>query len=68
LQEALGQYQMYEAVLANQDPIRRLFLAVDGEVYDGILSEPLGRIVLTRFAVRILVFDPDRREVLRWIS
>ncbi|MGL6097582.1 MAG: element excision factor XisH family protein, partial [Fimbriiglobus sp.] len=63
-----GQYQMYEAVLADQEPDRRLFLAVEGEVYEGILSEPLGQLVLARFPVRILVFDPDKREVLRWIS
>lgn len=39
-----------------------------GRVYDGILSEPLGRMVMIDRSARVLVFDPDRREVVRWIS
>lgn len=68
LQQALGQYAMYRVVLARQDPDRPLFLAVPQTVYDGILSEPLGQVVLTDLNIRVLVFDADRQEVVRWIS
>lgn len=68
LQEALGQYLLYRIVLARQQPDRPLFLAVACEVYDGILSEPLGQIVLTDLNVRVLVFDRTARKVFRWIS
>lgn len=68
LQQALGQYTMYRLALAEQQPDRPLFLAVPPEVYNGILSEPLGQLVLVGVNLRLLVFDPDRREVLRWIS
>ena len=68
LQEALGQYLMYRVVLATQQPQRRLYLAAPLPVYHGILSEPLGRQVLTDLAVRVLVFDDDRREVSQWIG
>ncbi|HET6573435.1 MAG TPA: element excision factor XisH family protein [Fimbriiglobus sp.] len=68
LQEALGQYAMYRVILARQHPDRPLFMAVPRVVYDGILSEQLGRIVVADLNIRVLVFDPDLREVVRWIS
>jgi hypothetical protein len=68
LQDAIGQYVLYRSVLFRQQPDRPAFLAVPFRVYDGILSEPLGQMVLIDLNVRVLVFDPDRREELRWIS
>lgn len=68
LEEAVGQYQLYRAVLARQQPDRRLFLAVTDDVYAGILTEEIGQIALTDLGVRVLVFDPARREVIRWTS
>lgn len=68
LQEALGQYILYRVILARQQPDRALFLGVSKKVYDGILSERLGQIVLTDLNVRVLVFDPESRRVVRWIS
>lgn len=67
-QEALGQYAMYRVILARQQPDRPLFLAVPQVVYDGILSEQLGRIIVADLNIRVLVFDPTRREVVRWIN
>lgn len=68
LQQALGQFLMYRLILADQQPERGLFLAVPGIVYDGILSEPIGDRVLSGLGVRVIVFDPVQREVIRWIS
>jgi hypothetical protein len=68
LQQALGQYTLYRLALAQQQPDRPLFLAVPTDVYNGILSEPLGQLVLVGLNIRLLVFEPDRREVVQWIS
>lgn len=68
LQQALGQYVMYRLALAEQQPDRPLFLAVPPEVYNGILSEPLGRLAVVGVNLRLVVFDPETREVVRWIS
>ena len=68
LQEALGQYILYRVVLARQQPDRPLFLGVSAEVYDEILSEPLGQIVLTDLNVRVVAVDTESRKVVRWIS
>jgi hypothetical protein len=59
---------MYQSVLDNLEPERKLFLAIPGEAYDGIVSEQLGRLTLARITPRLLVFDPAGRRVVRWIS
>lgn len=68
LQEAIGQYELYRLALAHRQPDRRLYLAVPGRVYDGILSEPLGQMALAGLQLRILVFDHTTNQVVRWIS
>lgn len=68
LQQALGQFIMYRMVLAERQPERTLYLAVPGDVYDGFLSEPLGRMLIAAEQVPLLVFDPKRREKPRWIK
>lgn len=68
LQQAVGQFTMYRAILAEQQPDRSLYLAVPTEVYDGILSEPLGERMVAVVNLRLVLFDPDRREGLRWIN
>lgn len=68
LQQALGQYALYRLVLAAQQPDRPLYLGVPTEAYHGILSEPLGQAVVNGLGVRVVVFDPDRREIIRWTT
>lgn len=68
LQEAAGQYGMYRLVLRRSDPDRALFMAVAREVYDDILSEPLGQAMLAEFEIALLVYDSTTRRVLRWTS
>lgn len=68
LEQAVGQYVVYQSVLDSLQPDRKLFLAIPGEAYDGILSEQLGQLTLARVGPRLLVFDPVGRRVVRWIS
>ncbi len=59
---------MYQLILADLDPERVRYLAVPQIVYDGILSELIGERMITGVGMRVLVFDPIRREVIEWIS
>jgi hypothetical protein len=59
---------MYRTILGDQEPDRPLYMAVPLGVYDGILSEPLGVRLIAAFALQFVLFDPDGREALRWIS
>ena len=68
LERALGQYVLYRMALFRQQPDRPLFLAVPTEVYDGVLTEPIGEYAFTDLNLRVLVFEPTSRQVVRWIS
>jgi hypothetical protein len=68
LQEAVGQYVVYRALLSRAEPDRSLFLGVSAQVYDSVLSEPLGQLVAAEVRLRVLVFDPHQQKVVRWIN
>jgi hypothetical protein len=48
LEEALGQYIVYEDILELAEPERNIYLAVREEVYLDIFSEPLGQLLLRK--------------------
>jgi len=68
LQEAVGQFVVYRALLSQVEPERALFLGVPTRVYDSVLSEPLGQLVAADVRLRLLVFDPQPPKVVRWIN
>jgi hypothetical protein len=68
LQEAVGQFVVYRALLSQAEPERSLFLGVPTRVYDSLLSEPLGQLVAAEVRLRILVFDVQQQKVVRWIN
>jgi hypothetical protein len=69
LQEAVGQYDVYRALLAEQEPARVLYLAVPQRVADGIFSERLGQFIKDRLKLRLLVFHETQKErPLKWIG
>ena len=68
LQEAVGQYEVYRAVLAETEPDRSLYLAVPRRVHEGLLSERLGQVVIAHLKLGVLVFDEQQERVIRWIK
>ena len=68
LEEAVGQYGIYRAIMRVREPGRHLYMAVPLPVYDGILSDRSGQFVIWELSVDLLVFDEDRRRVVQWIE
>jgi hypothetical protein len=68
LQEAVGQFVVYRALLAQTEPDRSLYLGVSTRVYDSVLSEPLGQLVAVEVRLRFLVFDLQQQRVVRWVN
>jgi hypothetical protein len=62
LQEAVGQFVVYRALLSQVEPERSLFLGVPARVYDSVLSEPLGQLVAADVRLRLLVFDAHQQS------
>ena len=66
--QAIGQYAVYRAILRSTDPGRVLYLAIPEEVYIGIMSEPIGQLVMADLGLKLVVFDPAGRRIVQWTS
>jgi hypothetical protein len=68
LQEAVGQYEIYRTILEQTEPERRLYLAVPRVVYESLLTERFGQLIVTRLGLRLIVFDDEQQRVTQWIE
>ncbi len=68
LQEAVGQYEIYKAILAETEPERLLFLAAPLRIYENLLSERFGQLIISRLQLRLLIFDETQQKRLQWIN
>jgi hypothetical protein len=68
LEEAVGQYDVYRAILAETEPDRQLYLAVPKRVHEGLLSERFGQMIVSRLQIRLVVFDDETERIVQWIS
>ncbi len=67
LENALGQFVLYERVLRRDQPERTLWLAVPSHIYGGLFHEALGELLLEDGALRLLVVDAEQEIIQRWI-
>jgi hypothetical protein len=67
LQRAVGQYVMYHDVMAELEPGRQLYLALDQTVFVTLFSERLGRLLVRNGRLLLLVFDAKEEVILRWV-
>lgn len=67
LEDALGQYVLYSKILEEQQPERTLYLAINRAVFRDLFSEEIGKLLLRKTDLRLLVFNPQTKEVVQWI-
>jgi XisH protein len=68
LKNAIGQFVIYRNVLARIEPERELYLAVRQATYEELFTEPIGTLLMENEGIRLLIFDPQQRRVVQWIS
>ncbi len=68
LASAVGKYVLYASILNDLKSDERLYLAVPELAYNGILSEKIGQSVINRAEIRLIVFDPEGEEIVKWID
>ena len=66
MEKALGQYLIYRSIMHRLHPDRELFLAVP-ESIAGLFDEPLGQLLLEDYELRAVVFNPAKKEIIRWL-
>ncbi len=68
LERALGQFQLYGFCLSQEEPDRVLFLAVPADTYSSLFREPDAVELARRADLRLLVYDPEKEVLERWIE
>jgi XisH protein len=67
LENAIGQFAVYRAVLAEIDPDRILYLAVPLSVVRDIFDEPFGKLLLQHKLAQVIGFDPQTEVLAQWV-
>lgn len=67
LEEAAGQYGVYQSILDDIESERILYLAVPKRSYESIFTEKLGQLILKSLKIKLLVFDDEKRIIIKWI-
>jgi len=65
-EKAVGQYVVYDCVLSQTEPERKLYLAVHEYIYLNLFEEPIGCLLTERQHIRLLVFDPLKEVIVKW--
>jgi hypothetical protein len=65
---ALGQFLNYRLALVQQEPQRRLYLAVPLEPYSTFFALPFVRSVVSQHQLALIVYDAATQEVVEWID
>lgn len=68
LEKALGQYVLYQDIIEELEPERVLFLAVRALVFHESFEEGAGRLLLDKKRIRLMVFDDQKEEVVKWLT
>ena len=66
LANSVGQYLMYRVALENKSIPMPLYMAVSTITFRGILSEEIGQLMIERFGISLIVFDPDSEVITEW--
>ncbi len=65
---ALGQFLNYRSALRKKQPERILYLAVSFDIYDDFFTSSFIQEVIAEHQLKMLIFDPQKEEVVLWIN
>ena len=68
LEQALGQYGLYKALLTEIEPDRQVYLALSEPIYISLFDTPAGAVIIRELTVALCVVDLERQEVIQWIN
>lgn len=68
LEKAIGQYQIYRIFLEKLEPERVIFMAISEEIFQKSFQRPSVKVVTAGLNIKLLVFNEEREEVVKWIS
>lgn len=63
---ALGQFLKYQVALQEEQPGRILYLAIPQDTYRSFFNLELPRILVERYQVNLIVYDPKKQVIVTW--
>ncbi len=68
LEKTMGQLQLYQWALEEQEPERELFLAISQDIYIKHFQKPIFQLAVRRNKINLLVYEPSQEVILQWIK
>ncbi|MDJ1179426.1 XisH family protein [Roseofilum sp. BLCC_M91] len=70
LKNALGQFILYQDLLARIEPERKLFLAIRDVVFSDLFEDSMsiGQVLLENRRFQLLVFNSEQEVIISWMS
>jgi hypothetical protein len=65
LEKTMGQLQLYQWALEEQEPERQLFLAISQAVYIKHFQKPIFQIAIQRSKINLLIYAPDQEVIIQ---
>ncbi len=66
--KAVGQFNDYYVALEIEDPNRVLFLAIPEDAWLIFFQKPVIQKSLARIQAKIIVYNPHKNELVKWIK
>lgn len=66
LEKTLGQLQLYQWALEQQEPDRQLFLAISQAIYIRHFQKPIFQLAVQRNQINLLVYEPEQEVIVQW--
>ena len=63
----MGQYILYFDILEEFEPDRILYLAIRLATFENLFEEPIGKVLLKKRRIKLIVFAPETEEIIQWI-
>jgi XisH protein len=67
LENAVGQFIVYRDVLQETGSDRELYLAVTEETFLKVFEAAVGKLLIARQKLRVIVFDPKAEVITKWL-
>ncbi|WP_245912438.1 element excision factor XisH family protein [Brunnivagina elsteri] len=68
LEQAIGQYILYQLLLHKVDPGRDIYLAISDTVYENFFQEPIGELVINELPLKMIIINLQEVEITKWIN
>ena len=66
LENAIGQFVIYSDMLEEVEPDRLLYLAVSSAAYVNLFEEPLGKKLIRKRGIKLIVFNVLTEVIEQW--